>query len=99
EPEAKVALAPPPPATAVPPLLLFRLRAVIEQVEDWVARGEAREGAEGGGVSEVPLAAVAAAGAAVPVPQEGAAPELAPHRGEMILMAMAALGDAGVAKA
>lgn len=99
EPEGKVTLAPPPPATAVPPLLLFRLRAVTERVEDWIAQGEAREGAEGGSVSEVPLAAVASAGAAVPVPQEGAAPELAPHRGEMILMAMAALGDAGVAKA
>jgi len=98
EPAAKVALAPPPASTEVPPLLLFRLRAVTEKVEDWIARGEAREG--GGRVTEAPLgAAVASTGAVLPRTQEGVAFEMPPHRGEMILMSMVALGDGGVAKA
>ncbi|HAD88475.1 MAG TPA: hypothetical protein DCG48_14030 [Rhodospirillaceae bacterium] len=90
----------------VHPALWFRLIAMTDAVNDWTARREAREAAfladaaAGAPVAEpVQEAQLAASGEGqvLPAPPEQAV--LPPHRGEILLMALSVLGDAGPAQA
>lgn len=90
----------------VHPALWFRLIAMTDAVNDWTARREAREAAfladaaAGAPVAEpVEEAKLVAAGEDEVLPAPPEPTVLPPHRGEIILMALSVIGDAGPAQA
>ncbi|PIW25719.1 MAG: hypothetical protein COW30_18795, partial [Rhodospirillales bacterium CG15_BIG_FIL_POST_REV_8_21_14_020_66_15] len=92
----------------VHPALWFRLLAVTDAVNRWTAQNEARESA-GPRASLLPAAVPAggepqrhaqlSASDVTPAPAQAEDTPLPPHRGEVILMILAALGDGGTARA
>ena len=94
-------------ANAVHPALWFRLLAVTDKVNAWTAEKEAREaGAAQALLSHTPAPAAepqreAQVGTSdvLPAPAQPEEAVLPPHRGEILLMVLAALGDGGTARA
>lgn len=96
-------------AETVHPALWFRLLSVTDKVAAWTAAREARETAAGASaVLDAPQAPMAGeptreaqlgATDVLPVPAVAEETVLPPHRGEVILMVLAAIGDGGTARA
>lgn len=96
-------------AETVHPALWFRLLSVTDKVAAWTAAREARETAAESsaalGTPQIPMAGEptreAQLGATDVLPAPAVAEEtvLPPHRGEVILMVLAAVGDGGTARA
>ena len=96
-------------AETVHPALWFRLLSVTDKVAAWTAAREARETATGSSATldapQAPMAGEPAREAqlgatdVLPTPAVAEETVLPPHRGEVILMVLAAIGDGGTARA
>ncbi|MEQ8506846.1 MAG: hypothetical protein RIB80_16100 [Rhodospirillales bacterium] len=98
-------------ADDVHPALWFRLQAVTQRVEDWSAQAEAREkeiensaallaeSSPTGMIDEPKVEAQLGTSDVSPLPTGTEVVPLPPHRGEVILMVLAMLGDHGTAQA